>query len=765
MYNFNFIFVFTSLDNRELIFSPNLTSREITIGGGNTTAECVDPCQRGLDIVWSNATILPTQHGVKFLGNKLSIINNGLPAGMYVFECVAENVFVRRSLQLKLNFLFANYSLNSINEIIGKENVSLIEINQKIELILSFPNTNNYGDPDTNTNRNIYETLVNATLKLSEALEQHFSDVSNDTISNLVEVTSNLLESQEVTEKETNELLYTTAKLISVVEIMGRISLGGVNGDVTNRVFTSQRVNLISQRIKSIGMERGLIIPNSDTFRISESASIPGTVVQDTSVDGEFKYSVAQIYVSNTSKSNTGYSLGSKLLSLTLSAEKRRINLTSPILLTFYTPQNISHEKKCVFLDGDNSTFHSTGLKLNSSKGNWTVCESTHLTSFGVLIRAKYQNVGEEETLALSIISYFLLSCSLIALIISIFIFILGGKEFFKVEMNRIYFNYALSLTFAIAVFLFGIQSTRYSSIACTVSVFLLHYFWLAVFSWGLCISIEIIYLLWITSLDRKTLFWFLLPFGWGLPVPVVITTIAISHDAYVHQSSDHCFLSYSNGLIWSFTGPVLAILVLNMITLIMAIIKVFYVAKNTSKSVGVSNLKIARESLVKSAFLFPVLGAPWILLPFSLVANSFISTTVFEWLFIIFTTPSGVLFFLLFTLRNDVVRQRLFKRGIASSKPTSSPVKSSVSKCDTFRINRQQLSPASNSCDSNTKERAFFDFVPLTDLPSVEDGSDVCKKLSLKSITSYVMPDIEKLRSVPEDKQAIQDDFDQNSD
>ena len=661
-----------------MVFHPNIISRAIIIRDGNTTAECKDLTQKNLQISWINVSALPDNHAVSFIGNKLVLLNNRLPPGVYVFECVATDNFVRKSLQLTVRFLEENSTLFAVQNIVEKENATFIETLQAIELLQTFAIIIDYSNIEPNSE--IFETLVSASLGLIINLERFSSDVSNDVIDILVGVLSNLI-AFDGTRSIGGAALINDGKigvflteLILGIEIVGRISLVGLEGNVTERVFISERVVLISQRIPyENGTGELLAIPQSDSIEIFESVSIPGTVVRDLSSEEEFRYSIALITViSNTSNSISGESLGSNLLSLTVSTDPGRKNLTSPILLHFFTPNSKNQEVRCVFLDIQNSIYVSNGLNLSSSDENSTVCESTHLTSFGVLIRAKPQSGGGGgEDRALSSVSYVLLSVSLIALILSILIFIVNGKEFFKVEMNRIYFNYALSLALAIFVFIFGIEVAIIDPNACIAVAFLLHYFWLAVFSWSLCVSIEIIYLLWITSLDRKNLFWYLLPLGWGLPVPIVVISIAVAvrHDTYFERRILHCFLSYSEGLIWSFIGPILVLLFLNLIALIMACIKIVIVTRKGSENHGpVSNWEIAKQSLINSSILFPVLGAPWILLPINLLFNSFTATTAFEWLFCILNGPSGILFFLLYTLKHDLVKEKICRRKAANS-------------------------------------------------------------------------------------------------
>ena len=679
------------------------------------------------------------------------------------------NSSVRKSLQLIIRVLLENETLIAIQNITENQNATLEETMQAIELLQTYLNRIDYDDAEADINT--FRTLVNASSILTENLVRFSNNVTNESISILVDVLSNLI---GFNGKFFNDglALYvgqsvgvSLSKLISGIETLGRILLTILKGNVTELVFTTEHIVVIARRIPYANDTGELTIPQSDSIGTFESVAIPQEIVRELSSGGEFKYSLALIsVVPNTSNPTRTFSLGSKLLSLTVSNDLERKNLASPILLRFLTPDNNNQEAKCVFLDLQNSIFVSEGLDLNSSEGNPTVCESNHLTSFGVLIRERDQEIGRREEQALSFISYILLSSSLIALILSILIFIVIHKEFFQIEMNRIYFNYALSLALAILTFIFGIQLTSIHPIACSLSVFLLHYFWLAVFSWSLCVSIEIIYLLWITSLNRKNLFWFLLPLGWGLPVPIVVISIGVRHDSYRHSTAAFCFLSYSNGLIWSFIGPILVLLCLNLIALIMACIKIVVIAKNGDKRRNVSNWEVAKQSVINSSFLFPVLGAPWILLPISLLVNSFASTTVFEWIFIILNSPSGILFFVLFTLRHDIVRERLFRRKTETSNQHSNEL-NSVPKYNTPRVIRPRKNViSSQTCESYVSGMYPSENLPPNNMQTTENNSNtIFKKLSLKCLNSDAISDGIN-GTVIENCQAIQDGLERNS-
>ena len=153
-------------------------------------------------------------------------------------------------------------------------------------------------------------------------------------------------------------------------------------------------------------------------------------------------------------------------------------------------------EHSCVFLNG--TDWVSDGLTTEAGS-NTTNCKSKHLTSFAVFVNPQ-STPSSILDFALSIVSYIAIGISFLALVISLILFIVGGKAFFKKDTNIIYFNYCLSMLFATGTFGFGIQVGAYNIIACKVIAFLLHYSWLAVVTWTLCIGIATLHKLFLSK-------------------------------------------------------------------------------------------------------------------------------------------------------------------------------------------------------------------------------------------------------------------------
>ena len=165
--------------------------------------------------------------------------------------------------------------------------------------------------------------------------------------------------------------------------------------------------------------------------------------------------------------------------------------------------------------------------------------------------------------------------------------------------------------------------------------------------------------------LREHKIFPYLIVFGWSFPLIIPIITIAIKHKNYVNPEQ-HCFITYEDGLIWSFIGPILAILLINLVILAFATIRI---ATTKFCEEKIDEKQALRKGIISLLILTPLLGVPWLLL----LLNVFISDPIIQWLFIIINGLMGVFFFLAITLCNAEVKKLFAKLSKGSSNQSSS--------------------------------------------------------------------------------------------
>ncbi|XP_016331008.1 adhesion G-protein coupled receptor D2-like [Sinocyclocheilus anshuiensis] len=201
-----------------------------------------------------------------------------------------------------------------------------------------------------------------------------------------------------------------------------------------------------------------------------------------------------------------------------------------------------------------------------------------------------------------------------------------------------------------------------------------MHLFFMAAFSWMLVEGL----LLWskVVSVnlceDRHMKYYYLI--GWGLPALIVTITLASAAGNY--SADGHCWLSVQNGVIWGFAGPVIFIIMVNIMILTRVVVITMATAKrrslmmtlNTSPEEQVSEQ--IRAAVKAVLVLLPILGLTWlcgVLVPFSVVI---------AYIFSLLNSLQGLFIFLIYGVYNtENCASSRPSSSVGSSRPGSSPV------------------------------------------------------------------------------------------
>ncbi|XP_065910263.1 uncharacterized protein [Dysidea avara] len=305
----------------------------------------------------------------------------------------------------------------------------------------------------------------------------------------------------------------------------------------------------------------------------------------------------------------------------------------------------------CVFWD------FTSRSQNNQSTGRWSssgiiqdndhrppvICRATHLTSFSVLVSSVDADENYPE---LHIVSYVGCSVSIVCLLLTIGAILLLRKSVFKAKHHKVHLNLSIALLLGLITFVSGIETAE--GWGCNVVAIFLHYFFLSMFCWTLCEAI-MVFVLFVT-IFYKGIFQdirFFLLLGWGLPIPIVAISAGLSYDDYVIKGTESvmdedgikayreiniaCWISDKNGAIWAFTGPVILILLINMILLSLSIMNIYYLRRRHDNQKA--RFETAKILLLTTAVLVPLLGGTWILGLLFVIDNDSI---VLAWIFTI---------------------------------------------------------------------------------------------------------------------------------
>ncbi|GFY67613.1 uncharacterized protein TNIN_360181 [Trichonephila inaurata madagascariensis] len=162
---------------------------------------------------------------------------------------------------------------------------------------------------------------------------------------------------------------------------------------------------------------------------------------------------------------------------------------------------------------------------------------------------------------------------------------------------------------------------------------------------------------------------------AYGIPFVIVTLSSAMYPNAMIRQR--YCWPSKDKGLIWSVLGPVLLIIVVNLIIFIMTLNAAAKIDKINSTSLTCEGRKKNLKQRTKGMMsLTCLLGFTWATGFFSLSNQSFVA-----YLFVFLNGLQGFFLFLTQMIFNEPVRSKLFaiyKENIAKISTTTSSVQPS---------------------------------------------------------------------------------------
>lgn len=273
-----------------------------------------------------------------------------------------------------------------------------------------------------------------------------------------------------------------------------------------------------------------------------------------------------------TANNDTQPFIGTNIFSTSVNGRKTKFALSKPLTFTLkhkQAPQPGFHAvcSYWQFNESLSGQWSDDGCSLVKTNNSHTTCQCDHMTNFAILMDTVGTKLSLEHQITLTAITYLGCIVSITCLLCCIFTFC-----FFKnlqCDRNTIHKNLCLSLMMAEIVFLVGINLTQYK-IVCGIVAGLLHFWFLAAFSWMCLEGVQLyVMLIEVFEAERSRRLWYYL-FGYGVPTIIVGVSAAVNHEGYGTEL--HCWLKTENYFIWSFVGPVCAVILINIIMLGIAI-------------------------------------------------------------------------------------------------------------------------------------------------------------------------------------------------
>ncbi|XP_060889661.1 adhesion G protein-coupled receptor L2 isoform X13 [Labrus mixtus] len=378
---------------------------------------------------------------------------------------------------------------------------------------------------------------------------------------------------------------------------------------------------------------------------------------------------------------NVSVAVNSDIIAASINKESSRVFINDPVIFTL---KHIDMERyfnpNCSFWNYSERSmmgyWSTQGCKLLDTNKTHTTCSCSHLTNFAILMAHKEISVKDRvHILLLTVITRVGIVVSLVCLTISIFTFC-----FFRglqSDRNTIHKNLCINLFIAELIFLIGIDMTK-PWIGCAIIAGILHFFFLASFSW-MCLEGVQLYLMLVevfeSEYSRKKYYYVS---GYLFPAIVVAVSAAIDYSSYGTEKA--CWLSVDNHFIWSFIGPVTFIIMLNLIFLVITMYKMVKhsttLKPDSSRLENINTYRVCDgyyntdlpgyednkqfiKSWVMGAFaLLCLLGLTWSFGLFFINEASI----VMAYLFTIFNTFQGMFIFIFHCLLQKKVRKEYSK-------------------------------------------------------------------------------------------------------
>ncbi|RWS22300.1 latrophilin Cirl-like protein, partial [Leptotrombidium deliense] len=359
---------------------------------------------------------------------------------------------------------------------------------------------------------------------------------------------------------------------------------------------------------------------------------------------------------SNIMENETVTILNSNIVGVVLNKEglptQSKVRITFKHLLT----TNVT-DPKCVFWNVGQFKWSSSGCEVINWNRSHTTCECNHLTNFAVLMQMRDIPLSTAHETAFRLITVVGCSISAFCLLLTLIIFALCKNV--KGDRIAIHTNLCVCLLLGELVFLFGISQTE-PVLLCRVIALVLHYIFLSAFLWMFFEGFQLyVMLIEVFESERSRLRYYYL-FAYG--IPLIIVSICLYLDPYSYGTSRHCWLRNDNYFILSFVGPVVAIIMSNLVFLTIALCVMWRHISSVS-SVAKPNkdenrIKSIRMWLRGALALVFILGITWI---FGLLYLNQ-ETLIMAYLFTIFNSFQGLFIFIFHCLQNEKVRREYSK-------------------------------------------------------------------------------------------------------
>ncbi|RVE75620.1 hypothetical protein OJAV_G00000510 [Oryzias javanicus] len=467
----------------------------------------------------------------------------------------------------------------------------------------------------------------------------------NSLLEKLLTATEQVLSPRPLTDTQ------SVTRLLGTVERSILLIGPQLKGNSTNMGTTETDVQIKVQRGKTrptgpIHLTTGNASLSTDWETAAGTGTYPGFAMAallsykklEGSVNGSFEE------LEEEGSSETSFQVFSKVVSVVVSNPFTQ-NLSRSVSITLRHLQDREESPGLQYMCAywkERGAWSKDGCFRQDSNKTHTVCVCDHLSSFAVLMSL----YPVEPNFELELVTKIGLGISLLCLVLSICTF----KFCRSIQGTRttIHLHLCICLFMADLFFLAGISQVEPKA-GCRFVAAMLHFFFLAVFTWMLLEGVQLYRMVVLVfNATIRPLYMYVAGYG----TPLVIVLISASSRPKGYGTQHHCWLSLEDGLIWSFFAPVCFIILVNVVFFIFTVWKL--AQKFSSLNPDLSKLHKIRAFTVTAVAQMCILGLMWVFGAFLFQEG----TAVMAYIFTILNSLQGALIFIMHCLLSKQVRE-----------------------------------------------------------------------------------------------------------
>ncbi|XP_052042169.1 adhesion G-protein coupled receptor F3 [Apodemus sylvaticus] len=357
---------------------------------------------------------------------------------------------------------------------------------------------------------------------------------------------------------------------------------------------------------------------------------------------------------------NTVYTTPGLILVISITVDGQAFT-QAEVIIDFEDMNGTLH---CVFWDYNvfqgGGGWSDEGCEVRAANDSITQCICQHLTSFSILM--SQHTVPENPFLGL--LTQLGLGASILALLACLVIYRLVWRSVVRNKVaffrHTALFNMVICLLVADTCFLGNpLLPSGYHSLVCLATAFLCHFSFLATFFWMLAQALVLAHQLLFVfhQLPKHLVLSLMVILGYLCPLAFAGVTLGLYLPQRKYLWEGKCLLSGEGVMLHAFSEPVLAIVGVNGLVLVIAVLKLL--RPSLSEGPTVEKRQALVGVLKALLVLTPIFGLTWGLG----VATLFDGSMVFHYIFVILNSLQGVFIFVFGCLTDKKVLEALRKR------------------------------------------------------------------------------------------------------